>query len=676
MTLFTSRHALIPLASIVLHFPTLVFAETSDGNANETGSGEVFQLDPILVTATGFEQLLSDAPASVTVIDRSEIESRPGDSIVDLIGDSVGVSIQQEGKLLGGDITIRGLSEDYVALLVDGKPLGASQSAYYNGWGAGQLTTFLPPNAMIERVEVIRGPMSSLYGTSAMGGVVNVITKKTSDVWTGEVTLGYTLQENSQSSDDKTLQYYLTGPLIAGRLNLSLFGDTSERAEDRYVGGFPEGKLNTHGARLNWIMSDRQDLAFEIGRSDLDYELTSVTSSRTNSYVDTERTYGALTHTFKWDNGAETVSYLSHERVDIDNGALDPAVAALQPAYLSSYDVTILNSKTTVGWQDHKTTFGFDYRYEATSHERARFIGSINTDLTRWQFGVFAEDDWEITPDLTLTAGLRFDENENYGSTVTPRLYAVYRLNDAVTLRGGYSAGFLTPELKQADGNIVEQSGRGAAWDIGNTNLQPEGTDTFEVGVAYQSAAGWQASVTAFHTKFDNKIDQEVICETPVGTPASCSFNGQTRDFIRQYVNVDKAELQGIEATLDIPLGNFDVRANYTYSDSEYLTGENAGNSFNEVPDHLFNLRLGWAPNERTNVWSSLTYRSEATSELLDSAVSPARTLVDLGVSYQVTDAARLNATVYNVFDREVLQSVDGTTLDGRRLFVGLTTSF
>ena len=157
--------------------------------AGLTQSAESHDLGTLVLTAAGFEQQLTDAPASITVIDQSDIEGRSVETVTDLLRTTAGVSVEQGGKLGGQDINIRGLGEDYVLMLVDGKPIGASQDAFYNGWGTGQRTGFLPPVSAIERIEVIRGPMSSLYGSAASAGVINVITKKVPDEWGGSVTL-------------------------------------------------------------------------------------------------------------------------------------------------------------------------------------------------------------------------------------------------------------------------------------------------------------------------------------------------------------------------------------------------------------------------------------------------------------------------------------------------------
>ena len=119
-------------------------------------------LGEVVVTATGFAQAQAEAPASVTVVGRRQIEGQRYRDVTDALQDVPGLTVEggAAGKLESTQIYMRGLGEDYITFLVDGKPLGASTQAYYNGFGSATQVTWLPPASAIERVEVIRGPMS------------------------------------------------------------------------------------------------------------------------------------------------------------------------------------------------------------------------------------------------------------------------------------------------------------------------------------------------------------------------------------------------------------------------------------------------------------------------------------------------------------------------------------
>ncbi len=142
--------------------------------AVETGADGAVKLKQIVVTATGFEQNITDAPASITVIPGEELEKGVYRDLTDALKDVQGVAVT--GPAAEKDIFIRGLPGSYTLLLVDGKRQ-STRDARTNG-NSGFEQSFLPPANAIERIEVIRGPMSSLYGSDAMGGVINVITKR------------------------------------------------------------------------------------------------------------------------------------------------------------------------------------------------------------------------------------------------------------------------------------------------------------------------------------------------------------------------------------------------------------------------------------------------------------------------------------------------------------------
>src|SRR5690625_928186 len=165
-----------PVAMAVCTFcalPLIVWPTKS--RAQTTVDGPITQLENVVVSATGFEQMVEDAPASITVIPRSELEKKSFRDVTDALKDVPGVVITGGGSQ--SDISMRGMAPGYTMILVDGKRV-SSRETRPNSDGPGIEQGWLPPMQAIERIEVVRGPMSSLYGSDAMGGVVNIITRK------------------------------------------------------------------------------------------------------------------------------------------------------------------------------------------------------------------------------------------------------------------------------------------------------------------------------------------------------------------------------------------------------------------------------------------------------------------------------------------------------------------
>lgn len=189
----------------------------------------VQQLGEVVVSATGFEQKITDAPASISVITQKELTQRPYTSLVDAVRDLEGVDVGETSDKTGQrTISIRGMGADYTLILVDGKRQSNHGDIYPNSFGGNQFN-HIPPLDAIERIEVIRGPASTLYGADAMGGVINIITKKITDQWHGSATLSRSLQQKSEFGDDTTFDFSLRGPLVPNLLGMSLRGSIYDK---------------------------------------------------------------------------------------------------------------------------------------------------------------------------------------------------------------------------------------------------------------------------------------------------------------------------------------------------------------------------------------------------------------------------------------------------------------
>lgn len=630
------------------------------------------ELQTVVISASGYAQALPDAPATITVIDGEEINSKPYATVADVLKDVPGVVVSSASSRSGTEtISIRGLSESYVLTMVDGRPVGNSQEATYNGFGSGLAMSYLPPPSAIERIEVIRGPMSSLYGTGASGGVINIITKPVSDVWTGSLTLGSTTYQDSDGGNAHEGRFYLSGPLLKDKLGLALFGSLNDRERDRMSvsargGGVSyqaqEVQRKSLGGRLTWVIDPNQNLDFEVVSSSS--ETVNTPEGGTPGGVKVDHTSYALTHEVTWGNDIRTTSFASFEDTDFRNST-----------NLSGYEMLNLNSKTNVSYGKHDITLGFDYRDEKTKHSPNRV--SVDPVMTRWQWAVFAEDNFNLTDDLILTFGLRYDHNERYGSNLTPRAYAVWHARPDLTIKGGVSQGYKTPTLKQADSNIFEPSGGdGRARDQGNSNLKPEESTNYEIGAVWEAPAGVQLGLTAYHTRFTNKIDTQTICnqeEPTPGLPSDCGMNGpgDPIKYINQYVNRDAAELNGVEATVDFTLRQVDVSLNYTYADSKITKGEGKGDRFNNSPLHVANIALDWQATDKMGLWGKAQYRS-ATYDSGNSRIGE-HAIFDVGMDYDITENVMGSVAIYNVGDK-TFNNVGYN--DGRHFFIGLTSTF
>ncbi|MGM0543346.1 MAG: TonB-dependent receptor domain-containing protein [Pseudomonadota bacterium] len=648
------------------------------------------QLDNIVVSASGFEQAMVDAPASISVVSREELERKRVSSIADALRDVEGVDVGgQVGKTGGRNIRMRGMPSDYTLILIDGRRQNAAGSVTPNGFGETS-TSFFPPVASIERIEVIRGPMSTLYGSDAMGGVINIITRKVDREWTGSIGVENTFNEDRDFGDRREINLYTSGPLVDDTLGVQLRGRFQERdashlqysdqngdpIEVSQRGPSPvEGDTYNLGGKLTWTPTTDHDLWLdgEVNRqryNNDDCQLGTL-DGRTrscepdpgtaNGYADElrfEREQLAIGHTGRFASGTLDSSLMRNttettgRTIPGTQGeayAGFPGIVGGAPRELETTN-TVFDSKFTLPLGDHMTTLGVQW-WDAELDD-----GLAGETFEQTTSSVFAEDEWLLRDDLALTLGGRYDHHDAFGSQFSPRGYLVWNTTPNWTLKGGVSRGYKTPSLNDLHDGINGVTGQGTVLTIGNPDLEPETSTSSEIGAHYDNQHGFTASATLFHNRFDDKIasgNDILITNDPLIPDGSYS----------QQVNVDEAITQGVELSTSYQFTpDWRLSANYTYTDSEQKSGANEGEPLTDTPEHAVNATLRWQATAKLDAWLSAEYRSERyrNRERVRGAPSfddlgdfKAYSLFNLGGNYAVTEQLDLSATIYNLFDKD-----------------------
>ncbi|MCG7541549.1 ligand-gated channel protein [Pseudoalteromonas sp. OF7H-1] len=658
--------SLAPLSLAVA--AALPFSSLAQSDAKSEIKEEV---EVIVVSASGFEQLLKNAPASVSVINQEALQQRFYRDLTDAMTDVPGVVVTGGGDR--EDISLRGMGSQYTLILVDGQRQ-SSRETRPNSDGPGVEGAWTPPVAAIERIEVVRGPMSSLYGSDAIGGVINIITKKTPDEWHGEVRVDATSQENSRSGDIYQANFFAAGSLIKDTLGVQIYGQTTHRDEDEIVSGFRGRDADTLKVKLAYTPSDEHEwlLDYGIASQTLDATLGKTVAmlapgepcgrrgcpESTTTEYDSESI--SLTHNGYWSFGSSR-SYVKHE--EFDN---------------KSREMTVKNVDFQSLWtlplgESHTSSIGVAYLNEDLTDKTSNRISDLQ-QVDNDQWSVFAEDEWRIVEPFALTMGLRYDKDGNFGGHVSPRLYGVYTASDAVTVKGGISTGFRAPNLRQSTAAWGQVSRGGNIY--GNPDLSPETSINYEVGVYVELAKGISTSATVFYNEFDDKISR-VSCPLTQCTDGPNEFGSLPTT----YVNVDEAVTQGGEISFSGQLTEkLKLSANYTYTDSEQKTGVYAGSPLNQLPKHLFQTSLNYQYSDELNTWLRFHYRGEesqpVTGPSQSSLVAPSYNLTDLGANYQLNEAIKLGFGIYNLFDEEITEAEYGYFEDGRRYWASLAWSF
>ncbi|KKA44376.1 outer membrane siderophore receptor [Salinivibrio sp. KP-1] len=622
--------------------------------------------ETMVITASGFEQATAKAPASISVISRDQLEDRYYRDVTDALKRIPGVVVTGGGDTK--DISIRGMGSKYTLMLVDGKRM-TSRETRPNSDGPGIEQGWLPPLQAIERIEVIRGPMSTLYGSDAIGGVINIITRREQHEWHGNVQLSTLLQEKRASGDEQSANFYLSGAL-SDKLGMTVSGQNVQRQEDDILSGYEDKSLRSLSTSLTYDASDFQQWTLDLGASSQERNghigktvPTDDSQCRRNQCENSNNEYRrqsiALGHEGHWTWGWSD-SHLQYEQ-----------------SRNKSREMTIKNTefKTRLirDFETHTLTVGGSVN-KAKLEDFTSNKASSQTEIDNTQAALFVEDEWRVIEPFSLTLGLRVDHDENYDYHASPRVYGVYQLNSDWVVKGGVATGFRSPQLREIAPNWAQVSRGGNIY--GNPDLEPETSVNSEVSINYQGDSGISGSLTAFHNDFEDKITR-VACPTSVCTDGPNQFGSDPT----YRINVDEAVTQGVEASLFVPVTEtLDVSASYTYTDSEQKTGDYKGQPLTQIPQQLAYGEVNWQATERLNPWVSVTYRGEemdpVTGPSSRSNIEPSYTLVDAGMNYQLSDAIELQGAVYNLLDKTREYEDYGYISDERRYWLGLNVSF
>lgn len=475
-------------------------------------------LKPVVVTAASYAQPVQDVQASVQVLSRRDLDASAGISLVDNLKQAVGVDTR--GTSTNATVSMRGMTSSGTLILYDG--LRRTQK-----YGSRDLNLFSSEDT--EQIEIVRGPMSALYGADASGGVINIISKqpKYHSGLHGGASLLYGLSQGNSRDTDLWKGYVeYGGENVTHRLSVEQRNrdeyrvvDNSYRAD---LKGSDETYVNYHGG-LRVAPGHTVKLTLErvLQNDRAPDQLASAPFTRFVGYEQERRDYAGLNYTGDIGPGQLVV--------DMARGRSDAKTTRAYPLIEDThYTQTQLGARYTLPLGQHMLTIGLGRQ---TDQLRVANNTSREGDR-RNQYGL-AQGDFTLLPDLHMLAGVRYDSFNEFGHATTPRLSLQYTPSNW-RFRLGYGEAFRAP-------SVLEQYAtfrRGTFLILGNDALVPEESRSVEAAIGYQRD-DWNLELAAYRTRASNLITT-VSRARQASDPAGVLSRSV-------YANVGRATIEGIE---------------------------------------------------------------------------------------------------------------------------------
>jgi len=575
----------------------------------QTASIEETKLDTIIVNGSRLDQTMTEIGSSVSVITRDHLEELGVDFALDAIATAPGVTVNQNGAFGGNaSVRIRGASNDQTLVLIDGVPVNDP-----TGTGGGYNFAYLDTDT-IERIEVLKGPQSTLWGSDAIGGVVSITTKRPTEGLSGTVFGEYgsfnTLRGGASISNANEIGDFRLAATGLTTDGISKADEANGNSEDD---GYDSQTVSAKGG-LNLPASVR--LETSLMWSDAESEYDSYAFGAQGSVADGDEVTNSETLsgniTLKaplFDGRLENlvqIGYADIERENTSNGV---------QSYFTEGDRVLFRYQGTFAINDTNTlAFGTE-REETSANEQESSIDSL-----------FALYEFKPVDNLTLTGGIRVDDHETFGSETTGRVAAAWTATDQLTFKASWGQGFKAPSIFQST-YICTFCGLTAP----NTNLKAETSEAYDIGVQWQSA---DERIVLGATLFDQETENMIDFSYTAG-----------------YDNIALVDSQGVELTGAYAVNNWlGIAASYTFIDSE----DGNGNALARLPESTGNISASFDPDGPFSGAVLVRYNGEEANT--DGSKLDSWTRVDLTGSYDLNETVEIYGRIENLLDEEYQQ--------------------
>lgn len=664
----------------------------------------VYSFDEVVVTATRTENDVKKVPASTQVITQEDIKRGGATSVRNAL--SMYANIFQKSKVRGGghDIIIRGMETKHSLVMVNGRRI--SNEADANGLGNAMSLDRININD-VEKIEIVRGPSSALYGSEAMGGVLNIITKPSKE---------QTLLTGLEHTSEDTSHWWHADTGRIGNFSMTLdarFNKINRSMPDTATESDPYGTAQTYNASLNYYVNDHsyvnaymdyysQHLKTDMGTPAMK-PITLTTSSGKMSLSGQAMLEGTGSKAFKqknygisWNgktdkNDWQIQAYMS--KFNWSTTSNTKVLGSIPPAGMEGMFNYLLQKKNTYDFNHdehnmwaiegrdslrvndhHRVTFGAEYVKDKVAGTGLGKNGDgvhnitengttkSSSEKTLSSYAAYLQDEIEYGKWFIVPA-IRYDHHSAYGSHTSPKIGVTYNATDHFRIKANYGDGFKAPSVSQLYYDLAMQMGPGNWVHLtGNPNLKPEKSKSWDLGVEAEFGKGYGSL-----TYFDNDVDN-LIASIPKGKDS----NGHN---LYRYENVNKARIKGLENTLGYRFNDtLEFKVTSTLLDAKDTS---AGKDLTQRARLSQIYQLIYDDHKDTGwsavLWNQLDYKF-VTGKAWEGgeSVKKSYSLTNFSLTRKVNKDTRVYGSVQNIFDKKD----EDCDLDGRFWSIGWEHKF
>lgn len=655
MRLSTKKQQTLLTLSVLLGLSSPVYAQDIQNN-------DVIVTPDVVVTATRTQEEVKAVPQTVEVITKEDIEQLGATDVYSALRLAANVDVTSAG-MAGHNVMIRGMSTNHTLILIDGKRFaGEDTSATQNVYALGRLSL-----SNIERIEIVRGSASAQYGSDALGGVINIITKKSKEP---SVMVG--LSTGSEAINN----YYHIDFGKQGNFSSTFdmrFSDIRKNMQAGDEGSNYYGPIQDFNFAGTWDLGNDKEIDLTLGyynehtKADYADKYTSTgvfqTSKDKKEWYDYRRYDYSLGYSGKTDNSDYMIRTF-YSRLDKENnlynyrdnfpGTMENILGSMYPKYdwdKSTYTLWGIEGKNTIQLNDnHLLTFGGEYRQNKVEgtrlgdggdnvHQVSQSGNGYNSpksysdkDITN--YAGYIQDEWQVNDKLLVIPSIRYDHDSSFGGEVTPKIGATYFISDNSRIKTNWGKGFKAPTISELYMVMERAMGPMTVRVEGNPDLKPEKSTSWDISFEAEKDNNF-GKLTYFNNDVKNLITTKQI---------GSSYYDQ------RYINVDEAEIDGVEMEIGRNLDDkWTIKATSNWLDA---TDKMSGDRLDNRARNMTTLQLLYDDHDDWG-YSAILWQQWANKYHYDDN-DYNFTTTNFVLNKKFGEGNRVYAGVDNIFDKKI----------------------